>query len=114
VKKFWKGRLALPLGALLFLSGCGATKIGRILDEPTRYRNRSVEVQGTVDKSFGALVAGVYQVQDDTGKIYVLSNGSVPRAGTRVKVRGRVMSGVTFGTRSFGTALREESHRVKY
>lgn len=105
---------AVPLVAALLLAGCGTTRIGRILDEPNRYRNHTVRVSGTVDRSAGALDTGVYRVDDNSGRIYVLSNSGVPRAGTRVTVKGRVMEGVTFGTRSFGAAIREESHHVNY
>jgi hypothetical protein len=111
----WKRRAMLPLGAALLLSGCGgAVKIGRILDEPARFRNRTVTVNGTVDLAFGAVVTGIYQVEDNTGKIYVLSNGGVPRSGTRVSVKGRVVNGVTIGPRTFGTSLREQSRHVHY
>ncbi|MGE5648145.1 MAG: hypothetical protein ACM336_20400 [Acidobacteriota bacterium] len=104
----------LPLAAALLLTGCGAVKIGRILDEPARYQNRTVTVKGTVDRSFGALVTGVYEVGDGTGKIYVLSNGGPPRTGTSVSVKGRVVNGITVGPRSFGTTLREQSRHVHY
>lgn len=102
------------LAAALWLSGCGSVKIGRILDEPDRYQNRMVRVDGVVDSSFGAVVTGVYRVEDNTGKIFVVSNRGVPRKGARVSVKGRVMNGVTVGPRSFGTSMREESHRVHY
>ncbi len=106
--------LLLPLAGLLLLSGCGTIKIGRILDEPTRYRNRNVTVEGRVDRSFGAVVTGVYQVADDTGKIYVISRGGVPRSGTTVRVKGRVQQGITIGNRAVGTVLTGGSHKVKY
>jgi hypothetical protein len=102
------------LAAALWLSGCGSVKIGRILDEPNRYQNRTVRVDGVVDSSFGAVVTGIYRVEDNTGKIFVVSNSGVPRKGARVSVKGRVMNGVTVGTRSFGTSIREENHRVHY
>ncbi len=107
-------RLVVPLAAALLATGCGSVKIGRILDQPNRYQNRTVRVNGLVDASFGAVVAGVYRVEDGTGKIYVLSNGAVPRKGSRVSVKGRVMSGVTVGANSYGTAIREEKHTVHY
>jgi hypothetical protein len=109
-----KSRVLVPLAAAILLSGCGTVKIGRILDDPGRFQNRVVRVDGVVDASFGAVVAGVYQVEDGSGKIYVLSNGQVPGKGARVSVTGRVMNGVTVGTRSFGTGIREQSHRVHY
>lgn len=104
--------LLIPVLAL-FLAGCGAVRIGKILDEPNRYRDRTVRVDGTVDLSFGAAAAGFYEVDDGTGKIYVISRNGAPRKGSRVSVKGRVFSGVTVGERSFGTAIREEEHHVR-
>jgi hypothetical protein len=98
----------------VLLTGCGTVRIGRILDEPTHYRNRTVRVDGRVDGSFGALATGVYRVNDGTGTIYVLSNSGVPRSGTSVTVKGRVQSGITVGSHSYGTAIREQGHRVHY
>ncbi|MCZ2075412.1 MAG: hypothetical protein HUU41_11715 [Bryobacteraceae bacterium] len=105
---------SLTVASVLMLASCGSIKIGRILDNPTRYQDRSVSIEGTVTNSFGAFVAGGYQVQDDTGQILVLASGSVPRKGVRVKVDGRVQSGVTFMGRSYGTTIRERDHKVKY
>ncbi len=105
---------ALVLPAVLLLSSCGATKIGRLLAEPMRYQNRNVTVEGTVTNSFGAIVAGVYQVDDGTGKLYVLSSGPVPTKGARVKVDGKLSQGVTIMGKSFGTALRSNSYKVRY
>jgi len=98
--------------ATILLSGCGSMKIGRILADPTRYHNRSVRVEGTVNRSVGAMVAGFYEVQDETGKIYVVSTGGTPTKGARVKVSGRVNSGVTVMGKSFGTVLRESDRKV--
>jgi hypothetical protein len=106
--------VVLAMTAALLLSGCGSVKIGRILNEPLRYSNRDVQIEGTVSNSFGAVVAGAYQVDDGTGKIYVLSAGPVPQKGTRVKVDGVVASGVTVMGKSFGTTLRERKHKVRY
>lgn len=104
----------LALFAALFLSSCGYTKIGRINADPSHYRNRTVKVEGNVVNSVGALSVGGYQVDDGTGKIYVISNRGVPSRGARVSVSGTVMNGVTVMGRSFGTAIQERSHRVRY
>jgi hypothetical protein len=107
-------RLLLVSIAALFLSGCGSVKIGKILSDPNRYRNKTVSVEGNVDNSFGALVAGFYQVHDDTGKIYVISSrGGVPSRGARVRVKGKVIEGITIAGRSFGTAIRESDHKTR-
>ncbi|MCC6860335.1 MAG: hypothetical protein IT158_17330 [Bryobacterales bacterium] len=102
---------AVAAGGLL--SGCGSVRIANILADPAHYQRRNVSVDGTVTNSFGALVAGVYQVEDDTGRIYVISNGAVPSKGAKVKVKGRVMGGVTVMGKSFGTAIRERKHDLR-
>jgi hypothetical protein len=96
----------------LLLTACGYVPIGRIAADPSRFVNRSVRVKGTVTSSYGLLGAGAYQVQDNTGKIYVLSGSGVPNKGSQVQVKGRVMSGMTVLGRPVATALRESHHSV--
>lgn len=104
----------LIIPAALLLTGCGSTRIGRILSDPARYQNRNVTVEGRVTNSVGAFVAGVYEVEDESGKIYVLSNRGVPSRGARVKVQGNVTPGVSVMGRSFGTTIRERNHKVRF
>jgi hypothetical protein len=105
---------ALTILAAAFLTACGATKISRINADPSRYHNRDVSVEGSVTNSAGALGFGGYQVDDGTGKIFVLSTGTgVPSKGARVRVSGTVTSGATVLGKSVGTAIRERSHRVR-
>jgi hypothetical protein len=100
--------------AALMLSGCGTTKIGRILADPMHYNSRNVTVEGRVTQVVGALVAGLYQVEDETGKIYVLSSRGVPNRGVRVKVDGNVTPGLNVMGKSWGTTIRERGHKVKF
>ena len=100
--------------AALLLSGCGSTKIGRILADPARYNSRSVTVEGRVTNVVGAFVAGLYEVEDETGKIYVLSSRGVPNKGVRVKVDGNVTPGLNVMGKSWGTTIRERGHKVKF
>lgn len=108
----------LTLSALLlsglFVAGCGSTRIARILDDPARYHNRNVTVEGRVTQSIGAFIAGVYTVEDESGKIYVLSNRGVPSRGARVKVTGTVTPGLNIMGKSLGTTIRERDHKVRY
>lgn len=104
----------LLLPAALLLTGCGSTRISRILADPARYQNRNVTVEGRVTNSIGAFVAGVYEVQDESGKIYVLSSRGVPTKGARVQVKGNVTPGVNVLGRSFGTTIRESDHKVRF
>lgn len=104
----------LLLATCFLLTGCGAVRINRILADPARYHNRSVRVEGRVTNVVGALNAGVYQVNDGTGSIFVLSNRGVPTRDALVKVDGTVTPGVNVMGRSIGTAIRERDHRVRF
>ena len=110
-----KRLMFLLIPAALLLSSCGTTKIGRVLADPTHYQNRNVTVEGNVTQAVGAFVAGLYQVEDETGKIYVLSTRSgVPSKGARVQVKGNVTPGLNFMGKSWGTAIRERDHKVRF
>lgn len=102
---------AAVLGAVL-LSACGSIKIGRIVADPTRYRNRQVSVTGTVVTGVGVLGKGGYQIEDETGRLYVISTTGIPSRGSRVTVTGTVHSGANVLGTNLGTAIRENHHRV--
>lgn len=110
----WRERLAVTvtlLGAVVAI-GCGVTRIADILRDPGRYANREVTIAGEVVNSFGALGQGAFELDDGSGRMWVLSLGfSVPSRGARVAVTGRVEAGVTIGGRSFATVLRETKRR---
>ena len=103
---------AAALAALL-LSACASVKIGRITSDPSRFRNRTVQVSGTVTNSIGLLGKGGYQIEDETGRIFVISTTGVPSKGTRVAVTGSVIEGATVLGKAYGTAIRESRHKVK-
>jgi hypothetical protein len=103
--------LLVPMLALL--TACGPVKIGRINADPSRYQNRVVHLSGTVTNSVGVLGTGGYQLEDETGKIYVVSRSGVPSRGSRVKVTGVVSPGVQVLGQPVGVAIREERHRLK-
>lgn len=104
----------LPL-LLLLLTGCPQrATIADIQQDPGRYRDKDVVLQGTVTQSFGALGQGVYEIDDGTGRLWVLAEqGGVPSRGAEVEVEGRVVGGVTFAGRNYATALRERRHRAR-
>jgi hypothetical protein len=99
--------------AALLLAGCAPVTIGRINADPSRFQNRTVKVEGTVTNSVGVLGRGGYELEDPTGKIYVISGRGVPSRGSKVEVTGRVSPGVELLGTPVGVAIREESHRVK-
>ena len=67
---------------------------------------------GQVVNTFGFMNEGAFEVDDGTGRLWVLSTGyGVPSIGARVGVTGRLKSGITVGSRSFATVLRETQPR---
>src|SRR6266571_2589048 len=84
------------------------TKIGNITTNPGRYANKEVAISGTVSSSVGLLGTGAFEIDDGSGKIWVLSeNYGVPSKGAKVGITGRVEEGVNLGGRSFALALRQ-------
>jgi hypothetical protein len=94
------------------LAGCAPMTIGRITADPSRYQNRSLRVTGTVTNSVGVMGKGGYQIEDSTGRIYVISGRGVPSRGSRVTVTGRVEPGVQMLGIPVGVTIREDSHKV--
>lgn len=92
-------RAALLLGTVVFgLSACAGTiHIKDLLDQPAKYEGKTVRVAGTVTKSAGVLGTGAYEIDDGTGKIYVVARGQgVPREGATTKAKGRFESVFSF------------------
>jgi hypothetical protein len=109
-----KTKASALLVAAMLLTGCGSVRISRILADPSRYSNRNVRVEGRVINVVGALNSGLYEVDDGTGRIYVVSTRGVPSRDAHVKVDGTVQPGLNIMGRTLGTAIKESGHRVRY
>src|SRR5581483_11309588 len=98
------------IAAALVLTACEPVKISQIKADPARFHNKTVAVRGTVVTSVGVLGRGGYEIQDDTGRIYVLTNQGIPSSGARVVVEGTIFSGATVLGQAVGVAIRETKH----
>jgi hypothetical protein len=106
--------LLLVAAALCFTACPSQTNIAKINADPDRYMNKDVGVAGRVTDSYGVpFVGGAYEIDDGTGRIWILSQKSAPAKGSQVGVKGRVVVGPVFKGRTFGTALQESDRRVK-
>lgn len=105
--------------ALLITAGCSKDRlqIGKLVQNPERFLDKTVQVAGEVTKSYSAnlIIAdlGAYQVDDGTGRIWVISKTGVPKEGAKVGVKGTVSSGFKFGSEMLGVLIREEARRVQ-
>jgi hypothetical protein len=100
------------LVCVVVLSGCERTRIADINNDPGRYMGKDITVVGEVVNSVGAFNQGAFELDDRTGRLWVLSTGfGVPRNGARIAVTGRIQGGVTIGNRSIANVLRETKAR---
>ncbi len=108
------GLTAMVLVGAFLVSACPKQEtISRINADPGRYRNKEVGIAGTVTDSYGVLGNGAYEIDDGTGRIWVVTNRGVPSRGSRVGAKGKVYTGLSWGGRSFGTVLQETDRKVK-
>ena len=93
----------------IVLVGCPQhVRIGDLTSNAGRYVDKEVTIAGTVSSSFGFLGPGAFEVDDGTGKIWVLSEAfGAPSKGARVGITGRVTQGLNVGGRSFAVVLRQ-------
>lgn len=104
----------LLLSLITLFTACPQrTTISRLEADPARYRGREVLIYGTVTNSFGALGQGAYELSDETGKIWVLTQRGVPTRGANVGAVGKFIDGVRWGGRSFGSALEETDRKIR-
>jgi hypothetical protein len=98
--------------ALSLASACFGTKhIAELRSRPNHYENRTVSIDGRVTKAWSIPLVPMqfYTVDDGTGDIVVVSNGSrQPHQGDRVHVKGVVEQVGSFGGQSVGLHLRQE------
>ena len=108
------GALSLVLAAVFLLTACPSqTTISKINADPSRYANKEVAIVGTVRDSYGVLGNGAYEIDDGTGRLWVVTRRGVPSKGARVGAKGRIYNGFNFGGRNFGTVLEENDRRAK-
>ncbi len=113
-KTEWVRRATLlcALALAVSLAGCDRTKISDISQDPGRFGGQDVTIVGRVVNTFGVLSQGAFEIDDGTGRMWVISSGfGVPTQGALVAVTGHVQSGVTLGARTFANVLRETKPR---
>jgi hypothetical protein len=108
------GAASFIFATVLLLTACPSeTTISKINADPARYRNKEVAIVGTVKDSYGALGQGAYEIDDGTGRLWVVTKRGIPSRGARVGVKGHVYTGFNFGGRNYGTVIEETDRRFK-
>lgn len=88
-----------------------ATKIKDILDHPREYENKEVAIYGTVTDAVSLLVFKYFEIEDDTGKIKVMTNRMLPQIGEKLRITGTLVS-IEVGPERW-LMLREKSDKAR-
>ena len=103
----------LLLAGALSLTAFAKTSINKINADPGRYYNKKVTIEGTVTDSYGVLGQGADEIDDGTGRIWVLSERAVPARGARVEAKGHVITGFVYRGRNLAAAIQEAGRKGK-
>jgi hypothetical protein len=116
-------RIAVLLALItlfLPLTACEQKTINQIKAEPDRYANHEVGIEGKVVRSYSVLGRGAYEVDDGTGRLWVVSEKGVPREGAKVAVKGKIRDGFNLGSIvklpqdvASGMVMIESSHKAR-
>src|SRR5580698_2421915 len=103
----------LVVAGSILLAGCPpAVSIAKLNRDPGRYAGKEISIAGKVTDSFGAMGRGVFQVDDGTGTMWVVTGHyGTPENGAKVAVTGHIEQGFSFGGRSFAVILHETEPR---
>jgi len=102
--------LALLFLMILFISSCATyVHLAEIKDRPKEFDEKTVVVRGRVVETISIpfVNKGMYQLDDGTDKIWVLSNQRIPFRGDKVIVEGKVKTGFTIRNKTFGVIIVE-------
>jgi len=111
IKNFYSSILICGLAfILLLMAGCGATKVGDIRNELDKFKDQQVTLSGEVVETLSIpfVHKGAYQLDDGTGRIWVIPSGNIPARGDKVNVTGTIEVGVEIAGKSLGVVLMEE------
>jgi hypothetical protein len=112
----------LVAGALMSTACASTRTVNQLLADPGRYRNDKVKLSGEVVESYSVADRGAYQIDDGTGRLWIVSEHGVPRKSARVTVTGTVREGFNLGSLAdalklppgiaAGMVLMESSHKA--
>jgi len=93
----------------ILINGCSSTKILDVRNNIEEFKDQQVTLNGEVTETLAIpfIRTGVYQLDDGSDRIWVLSAKNVPERGNRVVVTGTVTVGVELAGKRFGVMIKE-------
>jgi hypothetical protein len=105
----WLSVFSISLG----LASCGVSTVRSVHERPQRHwLNSTVRLEGTVVDRVPLLNAQVYQLQDSTGAIWILTTDPSLQPGEQIAVKGKVrFESIPIAGQELGEAYIEEHQR---
>lgn len=105
----------LSLLSLLLTSCRSVTTVQNIQAHPQRnWLTSTVYIQGKVGDRAPLLSGQIYELEDHTGKIWVLSRAQPHPSGAQILIRGQVRyQGIDIAGQDFGEVYIEEEERLE-
>jgi hypothetical protein len=98
---------------LLLLTACDLDTVAEVKGDPYKFTRKTARLGGIVTRSYGVMNYGIYEIEDKTGKIFVVAEGrGVPGTGARVEVKGRARNAFTFAGIDYGTVIIESNRKI--
>ena len=96
---------------LILANSCSSTKILNIKNNIEEFKDQKVTLSGKVTETLSIpfVRTGIYQLDDESDQIWVLSAKNVPERGNRVIVTGTVTVGIELAGKRFGVMIKETS-----
>jgi hypothetical protein len=91
----------------------GSVSIARIIQNSESLKDTKVTVSGIVSagKAFQFVNEQPYLIKDDTGEIWVITSGSVPKDGSKISVTGKVAIPFQIKGRRYDIAILETERK---
>ena len=105
--------IGITLVCVLPLAAFAKTSINKINADPGRYYNKKVTIEGRVTDSYGVYGEGAYQIDDGTGRIWIIAERAVPARDSYVEAKGHVVTGFVFHGRNMAAAVQETGRKAK-
>lgn len=86
-----------------------SVSIAAVLENPRKFHDKKIVIKGKVRKSFFLFFKGIYELQDETGSITVVSSIGTPMNSNSsiIEVKGRVGSLVVLNKRKLPVIFEE-------
>ena len=87
------------------------TAIEAIAADVGNFTGESITVGGKVVETFTLpfVKTGAYQIDDGTGKLWVVRDADIPARGAQIKATGTIAVGIVIGGENLGTVLLEDT-----